>query len=93
MNGDFTIDLIATSVSSDYLLERKYIPLTSFKDGSSSIFGTYDENLSIKNNSQYSLTFSIAKYNNTEINPLFYMIVENRRLRLTTQTQIIDLKG
>ena len=67
-----------------------YIPITYYDGTFSSKFSTYDENLSIKENAQYSLSFSIAKYLDGEINPNFYLIVENRRLRLQTYDKKID---
>lgn len=71
-------------------IKNQYLPITFFDGTVSSRFSTYDENLSVKNNAQYSLSFSIAKYNNGEINPFFYLIVENRRLRLQTYDNKID---
>ena len=67
-----------------------YIPIAYYDGKFSSKFSTYDENLQTQENSQYSLTFSIAKYLNGEINPNFYLIVENRRLRLQTYDKKID---
>lgn len=67
-----------------------YIPITFYDGNFSSKFSTYDENLQIKDNAQYSFTFSVAKYINNELNPIFYLIVENRRLRLQTYEMKID---
>ena len=47
-----------------------YIPIAFYDGKFSSKFSTYDENLQIKDNSQYSLSFSVAKYINNEINPM-----------------------
>ena len=55
-------------------IKNQYLPITFFDGTISSRFSTYDENLSVKNNAQYSLSFSIAKYNNGEVNPFFYLI-------------------
>lgn len=95
LNRDFTIQLYSTKRlrnkdSGEYENLRVYTLLTSFVNGESNPGGTYDENLSKKNNSQYSLTFSISKIVEGQINPIFNMIVENRRLRLTTSDYIID---
>ena len=98
LTGDFTIQLYSTKKDLVFNKEGKwvnkwkrfYTTLTTFTNGHSNPGGTYDENLSIKNNSQYSLTFSISKIVEGQINPLFHMIVENRRLRLTTIDYIID---
>lgn len=67
-----------------------YIPIAFYDGKFSSKFSTYDENLQIKDNSQYSLSFSVAKYIDNEINPIFYLITENRRLRLQTYDRKID---
>ena len=67
-----------------------YIPIAFYDGKFSSKFSTYDENLQIKDNSQYSLSFSIAKYIDSELNPIFYLITENRRLRLQTYDRKID---
>jgi hypothetical protein len=67
-----------------------YIPIAFYDGKFSSKFSTYDENLQIKDNSQYSLSFSIAKYIDNELNPIFYLITENRRLRLQTYDRKID---
>lgn len=87
--GDFTIQLYSTKKENDEW-KRVYTLLTTFVNGHSNPGGTYDENFSIKSNSQYSLTFSISKIVEGRINPLFHMVVENRRLRLTTIDYIID---
>lgn len=87
--GDFTIQLYSTKKEKDEW-KRVYTLLTTFINGHSNPGGTYDENFSIKSNSQYSLTFSISKIVEGRINPLFHMIVENRRLRLTTIDYIVD---
>ena len=92
-NNDFTIELIVsgTKLYNDVTYPtRRYIPLTIYKQGQSFGWGTYDENLSIKNNSQYSLTFSIYKYQENKVHPLFFMITEGRRIRLTTANDVID---
>lgn len=90
-NEEFTIDAIQFRAERIYdannkllktIPRRIYIPITHFKDGISSFFSTYEENLTTKNNSQYSLTFSINKYVNNKTNPVFYLITEGRRLRL-----------
>lgn len=90
-NEEFTIDAIQFRAERIYdannkllktIPRRIYIPITHFKDGISSFFSTYEENLTTKNNSQYSLTFSINKYVNNQTNPVFYLITEGRRLRL-----------
>ena len=97
--GDFNIDLIVSSTVPRYdedtgstilVAQRRYIPLTAYRQGESSRWATYDENLSIKNNSQYTLTFSINKFVDGQVHPLFYMIVENRRLRLTEYNRVLD---
>lgn len=94
-NEEFTIDAIQSAVERTtnangeliYTPQRTYIPITHFKDGISSFFSTYDENLTIKNNSQYSLTFSINKYVDNQTNQVFYLITEGRRLRLQIATE------
>lgn len=93
--GDFTIQLYSTKKTYNETLQkiewkRAYTLLTTYINGQGNPGGTYDENLSAKNNSQYSLTFSISKIVEERINPLFYMIVENRRLRLTSIDYTID---
>ena len=70
--------------------KNAYIPITFYDGKFSSEFSTYDENLQIKDNSQYSLTFSVAKYIDNTLNPIFYLLVENRRLRLQTEHKKID---
>ena len=67
-----------------------YIPITFYDGKFSSKFSTYDENLQIKDNSQYSFSFSVAKYIDGEVNPIFYLLTENRRLRLQTYDRKID---
>lgn len=88
----YAIERVQTKLSpdSDAETHNRYIQITFFDGENPSYFSTYDENLSVKENAQYSLTFSIAKYNGKEINPFFYLIVENRRLRLQTNEQKID---
>lgn len=88
----YAIERVKTRLSpgSDAEMHNRYIQITFFDGENPSYFSTYDENLSVKENAQYSLTFSIAKYNGKEINPFFYLIVENRRLRLQTNEQKID---
>lgn len=71
-------------------MATSYIPITFFDGEKSSFFSTYDENLQTKENSQYSFSFSVTKYCNDKLNPIFFLLVENRRLRLQTATQKID---
>ena len=75
-----------STIIDDYI----YIPLTFFDGQSSAPFSTYDENLQAKENGQYSLTFSVAKYLEGQLNPIFYLLTENRRIRLQTHEQKID---
>ena len=92
-NNEFKISVIQTSkrtISNGAVLGRNYIPITFFRNNLSSYYSTYDENLTMKNNSQYSLTFSMNKYINDNINPFFYLIVEGRKLRLETSDFTID---
>lgn len=93
-SGEFKISLIQTKLehtsSGTLNSKRYYIPLTFYSTIGTSFFSTYDESLDRKNNAQYTLSFSINKYNSKELNPLFYLIVENRRLRLETDSLTID---
>lgn len=86
--GNIITDLANPVVKSEYI--NAYIPITFYDGEQSSYFSIYDENLQQKENSQYSFTFSVAKYLNGELNPIFYLLVENRRLRLQTFYQKID---
>lgn len=89
--NEFKISLIQSRLNSEKTaMKRYYIPLTHYTAMGTSFFSTYNESLDKKNNSQYSLTFSINKYNSEELNPLFYLIVENRRLRLERESEVID---
>lgn len=87
-NGNEVINTLEPKIKSEYI--NAYIPITFFDGEQSSYFSIYDENLQIKENSQYSFTFSVAKFLNGELNPIFYLLVENRRLRLQTFYQKID---
>lgn len=86
--GNTVTDLEHPVVKSEYI--NAYIPITFYDGERSSYFSIYDENLQQQENSQYSFTFSVAKYLNGELNPIFYLLVENRRLRLQTYYQKID---
>lgn len=94
-NEEFILSAIKTTkrnynASGQNTAGRTYIPITFFKNGHSSSYSTFDESLTMKNNSQYSLTFSMYKYINNTVNPLFYLVVEGRRLRLETSTITVD---
>ena len=68
-----------------------YIPLTFFDGTYSSPFATFNENLQEKENSQFTLTFSLAKYVNGEENPFFKMLKEGRYVKLCLSDKTIDL--
>lgn len=88
VDDEGTVDTAHPLIVSEYI--NAYIPITFFDGERSSYFSIYDENLQISENSQYSFSFSVAKYLNGELNPIFYLLVENRRLRLQTYYQKID---
>ncbi len=78
-------------------LEKDGVKGTNFtllgikKDGSKpTLFSTFGEKLVEKENSNFTLTFSISMYANDERNPLIDLIVNQRKLRLQTYDQIID---
>lgn len=85
---DGVVDTSHPKEVSSYI--NAYIPITFFDGEQSSYFSIYDENLQIKENAQYSFSFSVAKFVNGELNPIFYLLTENRRLRLQTYYQKID---
>lgn len=78
---DFTIELCDYYLDGDNPVERP-IRLSSLINGVSSTTGVYNEKLTEKENSQYSLTFNIEMFVDDYRNPLIDFIVLGRRLRL-----------
>jgi hypothetical protein len=76
---NFKIDIVF--VRDDGL--RSYIPLTVYQNGQSNFSSTYNEKITEKENSQYSLTFNIEMYVNEQRNQLVEYLVNDRILRLT----------
>ncbi len=76
----------------DNELKANYIPLTIYDiNNSSNITGTYNEKLTEKENSQYSLSFSIEMFINGTRNPFIDYLVNDRKLRLIINNdEIID---
>lgn len=83
---NFTIDIV-----NRYLDTTNYIRLTSYNNGFSSLFSSFDENLSEQENGQYLFSFSVELFNGLTRNPYVDYLTHGRQLRLTlNNVQVID---
>lgn len=81
MQQNFTISLIINKWESSKVA-RSLQTLTQFKDGQSSLFSTFNEQIDIKENDYGNLSFSIMRNVEGRLNPFFRYIVFGRELQL-----------
>ena len=86
----FKISLIDIDVDTNNNFKESFIDLNIYSKKNSLATGVYNEKLSEKENSQYSLTFNIEMFVNGVRNPLIDLIVLDRKLRLTLEQKVID---
>lgn len=86
----FKISVIDIDVDTNNNFEESFIDLNIYSKKNSLATGVYNEKLSEKENSQYSLTFNIEMFVNGIRNPLIDLIVLDRKLRLTLEQKVID---
>lgn len=79
---DFTIELCDYYIDEEKTTVERPIRLSSLIQGIASTTGVYNEKLTEKENSQYSLTFNIEMFVDDCRNPLIDFVVLGRRLRL-----------
>ena len=83
MQQDFTISLIINKWDDDNsTVARSLQILTQFKNGQSSLFSTFNEQIDIKENDYGTLSFSIMRNVEGKLNPFFRYIVFGRELQL-----------
>ena len=90
---DFVLSAIKYPETEDVegATEPIFIPLHVFIDNSKpSLYSTYAETLTEKENSLYTLSFSISMYGEGGRNPLIDLIVNKRKLRLQLFDDTID---
>lgn len=84
---NFKIDIVFTRDDG----KRSFIPLTVYENKISNSNSTYDEKLTEKANSQYSLSFNIELFINGQRNQYVDYLVNDRILRLTMDdSEIIE---
>lgn len=86
----FKISLIDIDVDVNNNFEESFIDLNTYSKKNSLATGVYNEKLTEKENSQFSLTFNIEMFVNGTRNPLIDLIVLDRKLRLTLEQKVID---
>lgn len=83
---NFTIDIV-----DKYADTTNYIRLTAYKNGFSSIFSSFNEELTESENGQYLFNFAIELFAGLTRNPYVDYLTHGRQLRLTLNDyQIID---
>jgi hypothetical protein len=79
---DYVIELCDYYVDQEAKTTEQTIRLSSLIQGVASTTGVYNEKLTEKENSQYSLTFNIELFVNNARNPLIDFVVIGRKIRL-----------
>lgn len=83
---NFEIDIVYYELENNELVE-KYIPFSKYENGSSTIFGSTNEQLSKESDGKATFSFDVELIYGEQFNPLVNLLVLERKIRLTTNKQ------
>ena len=85
INKNFSIDIL---VYTEEGVEK--IPFSKYENGTSTIFGSFNENITKEEYGKSSLSFDVELKYGEQNNPLIDLLVPERHLRYKTQNEVID---